>query len=67
MLKNFSEFDLQELLLHSARNGDVSQLQHLFEARASGEIELDISCKGGYFYIHEFLIVNLIFLGKRCS
>lgn len=49
MFKNFSEFELQELLLHSARNGDISQLQYLFEARSSGEIELDISCKGEYF------------------
>lgn len=52
MFTNFSDFELQELLLHSARNGDISQLQNLSEARSSGEIELDISCKGEYSFVN---------------
>lgn len=50
MFDNQSSLEVQELLLHSARNGDLPQLQSLLQARTEGLIELDISCKGTLKY-----------------
>lgn len=46
MLENQSVLRDQENILYSARNGDVEELQKLLQARAEGEIKLDVSCKG---------------------
>lgn len=46
MFENQSDLGDQEKILYSARNGDVEELQKLLQARAEGEIKLDVSCKG---------------------
>ncbi|KAG8298963.1 Oxysterol-binding protein- protein 1 [Homalodisca vitripennis] len=46
MFENQPPVEIHERLLHSARNGDLSELQSLLQARSEGEIELDVSCKG---------------------
>ncbi|GLH04037.1 Poly [ADP-ribose] polymerase tankyrase [Gryllus bimaculatus] len=38
--------ELQEILLYSARHGDIKMVQELLIARKENKIELDISCKG---------------------
>lgn len=46
--------EAQELLLHSARNGDIVTLESLLRSQAEGKINLDVNCKGIivlYFFI----------------
>ena len=40
--------DPENLLLHSARNGDLSTVQRLLDKRRSGELSVDVNCKGEY-------------------
>lgn len=58
MLENQSDLRDQENILYSARNGDVEELQKLLQARAEGEIKLDVSCKG--------ITYHLPFVLKEC-
>lgn len=51
MLEHQSDLRDQENILYSARNGDVEELQKLLQARAEGEIKLDVSCKGITYYL----------------
>lgn len=46
MFLNRSISELQELLLHSARNGEISELDNLLKAQAEGSVEFNVSCKG---------------------
>ncbi|KAG8225813.1 hypothetical protein J437_LFUL005620, partial [Ladona fulva] len=41
-----TEVELQEILLYSARHGDIPMVQELLSAKKEGKITLDISCKG---------------------
>ena len=36
----------EELLLRSARNGDVKTVEDILKARKDGKIDLEINCKG---------------------
>lgn len=36
----------EDLLLRSARNGDVKTVEDILKARTEGKVNLDISCKG---------------------
>lgn len=36
----------EDLLLRSARNGDVKTVEDILKARSEGKVNLDISCKG---------------------
>ncbi|RZF34644.1 hypothetical protein LSTR_LSTR012726 [Laodelphax striatellus] len=38
--------EAQELLLHSARNGDIVTLESLLRSQSEGRIKLDVNCKG---------------------
>lgn len=36
----------EDLLLRSARNGDVKTVEELIKAKNDGKVDLDINCKG---------------------
>lgn len=36
----------EDLLLRSARNGDVKTVEEILQAQKDGKVNLDISCKG---------------------
>lgn len=52
----------EDLLLRSARNGDIKTLEEILQARKDGKVNLDISCKGKwshtekckYLYVRKF-------------
>ena len=46
MSEDCTEMELQEILLYSARHGDITMVQELLQARQENKIILDISCKG---------------------
>lgn len=41
-----SEMELEEILLYSARHGDLTMVKELLATQKEGKISVNISCKG---------------------
>jgi len=41
-----SDMEIEEMLLYSARHGDLAMVRELLDARSQDKIAFDVSCKG---------------------